>query len=98
VIPTNHVSRQAGYHPEGKSFGCMPNAATLGALTPAQWLWEEYQRGKERAYSMKGKQAILRYLETHRTFTAKDGHRVRHDHQLHHEERYRSGLRKDIRR
>ena len=48
VIPTNHVSRQAGYHPEGKSFGCMPNAATLGALTPAQWLWEEYQRGKER--------------------------------------------------
>lgn len=45
---------------------------------------------------MKGKQAILRYLETHRTFTAKDvaaecGCRVWHDHQLHHEERSRAG-------
>lgn len=48
VIPTNHVSRQQGFHPEGKSFGCMPGAASLGALTPAQWLWDEYQRGKER--------------------------------------------------
>ena len=34
---------------------------------------------------MKGKQAILRYLETHLTFT------MRYDDQLHHEERYRSG-------
>ena len=48
VIPVNHASRAEGYHPEGKSFGCMPNAATLGALTPAQWLWEEYLRGKAR--------------------------------------------------
>ena len=46
VIPTTHESRRTGYHPEGKSFGCMPNAASLGALTPAQWLWEEYLRGK----------------------------------------------------
>lgn len=45
-IPVSHESRRAGYHPEGKSFGCMPNSATLGALTPAQWLWEEYLRGK----------------------------------------------------
>lgn len=48
VIPVNHASRAEGYHPEGKSFGCMPNAATLGALTPAQWLWEENLRGKAR--------------------------------------------------
>ncbi|MEI9824658.1 replication protein P [Klebsiella pneumoniae] len=48
AIPTNHVSRQQGFHPEGKSFGCMPNAASLGALTPAQWLRDEYLRGKER--------------------------------------------------
>lgn len=34
------------YHPPGKSFGCMPNAATLGSITPAQWLMEEYRRGK----------------------------------------------------
>ncbi|HEY4436066.1 MAG TPA: replication protein P [Lelliottia sp.] len=47
-IPVNHVSRSVGYHPEGKSFGCMPSAASLGALTPAQWLREEYLRGKER--------------------------------------------------
>ncbi|HAV7166536.1 TPA: replication protein [Klebsiella oxytoca] len=46
VIPVNHESRSAGYHPQGKTFGCMPSANTLGALTPAQWLWEEYQRGK----------------------------------------------------
>lgn len=46
VIPVNHESRSAGYHPPGKTFGCMPAANTLGALTPAQWLWEEYQRGK----------------------------------------------------
>ena len=48
AIPTNHVSRQQGFHPEGKSFGCMPSAASLGALTPAQWLRDEYLRGKER--------------------------------------------------
>ncbi|MBG2647133.1 replication protein [Klebsiella michiganensis] len=48
VIPTNHASRQRGYHPEGKSFGCMPNAASLGALTPAQWLRDEYLIGKEK--------------------------------------------------
>ena len=48
VIPMSHASRDVGYHPEGKSFGCMPSAASLGALTPAQWLWEEYLRGKER--------------------------------------------------
>lgn len=48
VIPTNHASRQRGYHPEGKSFGCMPSVASLGALTPAQWLRDEYLRGKER--------------------------------------------------
>ena len=48
AIPTNHASRQQGFHPEGKSFGCMPNAASLGALTPAQWLRDEYLRGKER--------------------------------------------------
>jgi hypothetical protein len=35
------------YHPPGRSFGCMPNAATLGSITPAQWLMEEYRRGKE---------------------------------------------------
>lgn len=46
VIPTTHESRSSGYHPEGKTFGCMPNAATLGALTPAQWLWDEYLKGK----------------------------------------------------
>lgn len=46
VIPSTHESRRTGYHPEGKSFGCMPSAASLGALTPAQWLWEEYLRGK----------------------------------------------------
>ena len=34
------------YHPPGRSFGCMPNAATLGGITPAQWLMEEYRRGK----------------------------------------------------
>ncbi len=34
------------YHPPGRSFGCMPNAATLGSITPAQWLMEEYRRGK----------------------------------------------------
>jgi hypothetical protein len=51
VIPVNHASRAEGYHPEGKSFGCMPNAATLGALTPAQWLWEECLRGKARGLS-----------------------------------------------
>lgn len=34
------------YHPPGRSFGCMPNAATLGGITPAQWLQEEYRRGK----------------------------------------------------
>lgn len=34
------------YHPPGKSFGCMPNAATLGGITPAMWLMEEYRRGK----------------------------------------------------
>lgn len=48
VIPTNHASRQRGYHPEGKSFGCMPSAASLGALTPAQWLRDEYLIGKEK--------------------------------------------------
>lgn len=47
-IPVNHESRNAGFHPEGRSFGCVPSAATLGALTPAQWLQEEYRRGKER--------------------------------------------------
>lgn len=46
VIPTTHESRNIGYHPEGKSFGCMPSAASLGALTPAQWLWDEYLKGK----------------------------------------------------
>lgn len=46
VIPVTHESRNIGYHPEGKTFGCMPNAATLGALTPAQWLWDEYLKGK----------------------------------------------------
>lgn len=46
-IPLNHESRHAGFHPEGRSFGCMPNAASLGALTPAQWLQEEYRRGRE---------------------------------------------------
>lgn len=34
------------YHPPGRSFGCMPNSATLGGMTPAQWLMEEYRRGK----------------------------------------------------
>ena len=48
VIPTNHASRQQGFHPEGKSFGCMPGAASLGALTPAQWLRDEYLIGKEK--------------------------------------------------
>ncbi|MCS2161684.1 replication protein P [Scandinavium sp. H11S7] len=48
VIPTSHESRNTGYHPEGKTFGCMPNAASLGALTPAQWLWDEYLKGKNR--------------------------------------------------
>lgn len=48
VIPTSHESRRVGYHPEGKSFGCMPSAASLGALTPAQWLQEEYRRGVEK--------------------------------------------------
>ena len=48
VIPTNHASRQQGFHPEGKSFGCMPSAASLGALTPAQWLRDEYLIGKEK--------------------------------------------------
>jgi hypothetical protein len=40
----------------------MPSAASLGALTPAQWLRDEYLRGKERAYLMKknsGKQAVI---------------------------------------
>lgn len=46
VIPITHESRNIGYHPKGKTFGCMPNAATLGALTPAQWLWDEYLKGK----------------------------------------------------
>lgn len=46
-IPVTHESRSVGYHPSGKTFGCMPNAASLGALTPAQWLWDEYLRGKE---------------------------------------------------
>ena len=46
VIPTTHESRNTGYHPDGKTFGCMPNAASLGALTPAQWLWDEYMKGK----------------------------------------------------
>lgn len=41
---------------------------------------------------MKGKQAILLYLETHRTFTAKDvSAECGITHQLHHEERYRPG-------
>lgn len=47
-LPVNHESRNAGYHPEGKSFGCMPSSASLGALTPAQWLREEYLRGEEK--------------------------------------------------
>ena len=38
------------YHPPGRSFGCMPNAATLGGITPAQWLMEEYRRGKEAGF------------------------------------------------
>lgn len=36
----------AAHHPPGRSFGCMPNAATLGGITPAQWMMEEYRRGK----------------------------------------------------
>lgn len=39
-------SGSAAHHPPGRSFGCMPNAATLGGITPAQWLMEEYRRGK----------------------------------------------------
>lgn len=45
-IPVNHESRASGFHPLGRTFGCMPDAATLGALTPAQWLQAEYKRGK----------------------------------------------------
>ena len=49
------------------------------------------------AKAMKGKQAILRYLETHRTFTAKGCvRRVWYDHQLHHEECYRPGAGRKI--
>lgn len=45
-IQTPADTEGSAYHPPGKSFGCMPNAATLGGLTPAQWLMEEYRRGK----------------------------------------------------
>lgn len=45
-IQTPEDTGGSAYHPPGKSFGCMPNAATLGGLTPAQWLMEEYRRGK----------------------------------------------------
>lgn len=45
-IQTPADTEGIAYHPPGKSFGCMPNAATLGGLTPAQWLMEEYRRGK----------------------------------------------------
>ncbi|MBT1896943.1 replication protein [Enterobacter hormaechei] len=45
-IQTPSDTGGSAYHPPGKSFGCMPNAATLGGLTPAQWLMEEYRRGK----------------------------------------------------
>ncbi|EED7447157.1 replication protein [Salmonella enterica subsp. diarizonae] len=45
-MSTPQTSSGNAYHPPGRSFGCMPNAATLGGITPAQWLMEEYRRRK----------------------------------------------------
>ncbi|ECC4967841.1 replication protein [Salmonella enterica] len=45
-MSTPPTSTGNAYHPPGRSFGCMPNAATLGGITPAQWLMEEYRRRK----------------------------------------------------